>query len=288
MANYLFFVLFTAYNHAWNWKKFIVFTLANGFLALSFLPFFLYMVLYQRYNFVREFTPQPEHSFLMGVIIVFVVSFFAFKKTIMDKIADTGILKKEQFLFVAYLVLVPAFIFTLAYVISFVRPMITFRYLWPINAPFFFVLSAAFIFCISSRKKFAFAAPLLIYMFVVGLNGISPDIPGGGAEGFQEARAYIAADAAAHPDKKSVMLESAPENAAYYGFDPLPAYSADESYDVLYGLNDIFRLHEMETYEKMNAENIDTDNLLKIYFTYDYPQGDGDGRMIFKKYTQKR
>jgi hypothetical protein len=42
----------------------------------------------------------------------------------------------------------------------------------------------------------------------------------------------------------------------------------------------------MEMYEKMYAENIDADNLLKIYFDFDYPRGDGG--MIFKKYKQKR
>jgi hypothetical protein len=285
MANYLFFILFMAYHHAWDWKKFIVFTLVNGVLALSFLPFFLYMVLYQRYNFVREFTPSIGHGFLMGVIVVFSISFFAFRKTIMDKIADTGILKKEQLLFTAYIVLVPAFIFTLSYGISFFRPMITFRYLWPISAPFFFALAAVFIYCVQSRKELAFAAPLLVYMFAAGLNGINPDIPGRGAEGYREARAYIAADAAAHPDRKPVMLENAPQNAAYYGFAALPAYSAEESYDVLYGLNDIFHLHEMEMYENMERKNIDPGNMLKIFFDFDQPTGDGG--MIFKKYKTK-
>jgi hypothetical protein len=286
MANYVFFVLFMVCRHGWDWKKFILFTLANGLLALSFLPFFLYMVLYQRYNFVREFTPQPGHGFLMGTIVVFAVSFFVFRKTIMDRITEAGILKKEQHLFVAYIVLVPAFIFILSYVISFFRPMIAFRYLWPVNVPFFFALAAIFIFCISSQKKFAFAVPLLVHMFAVGLNGIIPDIPSGGTEGYKEARSYIAADAAAHPDRKPVMLENAPQNAAYYGFDPLPVYSVDESWDVLYGLNDIFDLHEIDIYEKMIEENINPDNLLKIYFDDEPPQGDGG--MIFKKYKQKR
>jgi hypothetical protein len=131
----------------------------------------------------------------------------------------------------------------------------------------------------------AFAAPFLVYVFAAGLNGIIPDIPSGGREGYKEARTYIAADVAAHPDRKPVMLENAPQNAAYYDFEALPAYSADESYDVLYGLNDIFHLHEMEMYENMERKNIDPGNMLKIYFDYDYPRGDGG--MIFKKYNPK-
>jgi hypothetical protein len=284
IANYLFFGVFMACRRVWNWKNFVVFTGVNIFLALTFLPFFLYMLLYQHYNFARDFVPQLGHGFLMGVIVVFALSFFVFRKTIVDMIHKTGMLKEKQCLFTAYIILIPAFIFTLSYGISFFRPMIAFRYLWPVNAPFFFALAAAGVFCVHSRGKLAFAVPLLVYMFAVGLNGIIPDIPSGGVEGYKEARAYIAKDAAAHPERKAVMLENAPQNAAYYGFEDLPAYSADESYDVLYGLNDIFHLHEMEMYEKMNREHINADNMLKIYFDYKYPRGDGG--MIFKKYKQ--
>jgi hypothetical protein len=286
MANYVVFVLWMACYHGWNRKKFIVFTLANGILALSFLPFFLYMLLHEHYNFVREFTPQIGHGFLMGVIAVFTAAFLVFRNRIRDKVKEAGILNQEQFLFVGYLVLVPTLIFTLSLVISFVRPLIAVRYLWPVNAPFFFALAAALVSCAASHKKWAFAAPLLVYMFVVGLNGIRPDIPGGGVEGYKQGRAYIAADAAAHPDRKSVMLENAPQNAAYYGFDVLPAYSAQESWDVLYVLNDIFRMHEMEMYDKMYAEHLDPDNMLKIYFTDEYSRGDGG--IIFKKYNPRR
>jgi hypothetical protein len=50
--------------------------------------------------------------------------------------------------------------------------------------------------------------------------------------------------------------------------------------------NDIFHLHEMEMYDKMYAEHLDADNMLKIYFDYKYPWGDGG--MIFKKYNPRR
>jgi hypothetical protein len=286
MANYAFFVLSMLYNHTWNRKRFIAFTLINIIIALSFLPFFLYMSIYQHYDFAREFGPSIGHGFLLGVIAVFAASFFVFRKTIMDKIRRMGLQRQEQLLFAAYNILIPAFVFTLSYGISFFRPMITFRYLWPINAPFFFALAALLVFCASSQKKYVFAAPLLVYMFAVGLNGIIPDIPSGGTEGYKEARAYIARDAAAHPDRVSVMLENAPQNAAYYGFEVLPHYTGDEPYDVLYVLNDIFHMHEMEMYENIRDKNIDTDDLLKIYFDYDYPRADGG--MIFKKYHNRQ
>jgi hypothetical protein len=285
MANFLFFVFFMAYNRAWNWKKFLVFIFGNVVIALSFLPFFLYMLFWKKYDFTRNFTPTIGHGFLFCVMVVFAAGFFIFRKAIMAKIREGILPKQEQVLFTSYIMLVPAFIFILSYGISFFKPMISFRYLWPINVPFFFALTAMLISCISSQRRLAFAAPLLVYMFAVGLNGIIPDIPGRGAEGYKEGRAYIAADAAAHPDRKSVMLENAPRNAAYYGFEVLPSYAEGEPYDVLYMLNDIFDLHEAVLYENMRIKNIQPDNLLKIYFECYTPRGDGG--VIFKKYKQK-
>ncbi|MDR1196134.1 MAG: glycosyltransferase family 39 protein [Endomicrobium sp.] len=289
MANYLFYIFFSIYRRAWNGKKFAAFTVVNVIIAVSFLPFFLYMLLYRQYNFTREFVPTIGHSFLFGVIIVFAVSAIVFKKTIINKIKDAGTQKPEQLLFTVYCLIIPAFIFTLSYVISFFKPMITFRYLWPINAPFFFALAGILVVFVSSyknNKKLKLAAPALIYMFAVGLNGIIPDIPSGGTEGYKEARSYIAADAAAHPNLKSVMLEDTRQNAAYYGFEALPAYSDNERYDVLYVLNNIFHMHEIEMYENMRRKNIGADDLLKVYFDYDYPRADGG--MVFKKYNRDK
>jgi hypothetical protein len=285
MANYLFYILCSVYRHAWNGKKFTAFTFINVIIALSFFPFFLYMLLDRHYNFAREFMPAIGHSFLFGVIIVFALSALVFKKAIIHKIKEAGLQKPEQFLFAVYCLIIPAFIFTMSYIISFFKPMIAFRYLWPVNVPFFFALAGILVVLVSSykNKKLKFAALALVYMLAVGLNGIIPDIPSGGTEGYKEARAYIAADAAAHPELKSVMLESTRQNAAYYGFEPLSSYSDSEPYDVLYILNDVFNMHEIEMYQDMRKKNINTDNLLKIYFDYDYPRADGG--MVFKKYN---
>ncbi|GHV32839.1 hypothetical protein AGMMS4952_23960 [Spirochaetia bacterium] len=136
--------------------------------------------------------------------------------------------------------------------------------------------------CIGSQQKLKFAVPFVVYMFIVGLNGIIPDIPSGGTEAYKEARAYIAADAAAHPDRKAAMLDNAPQNAAYYGFPDLSLYSPGSPVNVLYVYNDIFHMHEIEVYDDLRSHAINSKGMLKIYFDYDYPRADGG--MIFKKY----
>ena len=282
MANFLFFITLTLYQRQWQWRKAIGFAAGNIIIALSFLPYFFYMLFAKQYDFTREFRPGTGHFLVFFVILLFIAAFFVFRKEIINKHIEKIMPQNDQKSFTAYLLLTPAFIFMLAYVISFVRPMITFRYLWPINAPFCFALAAVGIFFIYRMQKSYLPAIILIYIFVVSLNGITPDIPSGGIDGYKEARAYIAADAAAHPEQKAVMLDNAPANAAYYGCQNLPSYAENTQADVLYVLNDIFNIHEMNMYDELRKQNINEDGMLKIYFDYKYPRGDGN--VIFKYY----
>jgi hypothetical protein len=282
MANFLFFVCGMMYRRAWNTKKFIGFFTANAVIAASFLPFFLYMVFQKRYNFEREFTPQTGHIFLFVIILVFLPCLFLCKnklKKLNFALCDNS---AESLYFAPYCILAPTFIFCFAFLISLVKPMITFRYLLPICAPYFFALAAVFISRAAIKSKYAFVEILLAYMVVAGLHRIIPDIPSGGTEGYKEARAYIAEDTAAHPERKAALLEDTSSIAAYYGYENMPVYRAGEQYDVIYVLNNIFHMHEIEMYKNIRDHKMDADNMLKIRFDYDYPRGDGG--VIFKKY----
>jgi 4-amino-4-deoxy-L-arabinose transferase-like glycosyltransferase len=284
MAIFFFYLLWLTYNKAWSLKPVMIFSIGNAIVAASFLPFFLYMLIYKNYDFSREFTPQIGHTFLFCVIVMLVLSFFVFKKELINACNKFKILNRQQSLFVLYITLIPVFIFILAYGVSFFKPMISFRYLWPINTSLMFALVAVIISAIGRQKKTRALEPVLIYIFAVGLNGIIPDIPSGGTEGYKEARAYIAADAAAHKNEKAAMLDNSPQSSAYYGFDVLPLYSADTPYDVLYVYNDIFNMHEIDMYDRMRSSDIDDNDVLKVYFDYTYPRGDGG--MIIKKYLK--
>jgi len=284
MANFLFFITLTLYQRQWKWRKAIAFTAGNVIIALSFLPYFLYMLFVEQYDFSRDFKPGAGHFLVFFVIVLFIAAFFVFKKELNRKFVEKILPQNDQKSFTAYLLLTPAFIFTFAYVISFIKPMIAFRYLWPISAPFCFALAAAGIFFIQGLTKWRFIMPLLVYMFIVGLNGITPDIPSGGIEGYKEARAFIAADAAAHPERRAAMLDNAPANAAYYGYPNLPSYAENTQADVLYVLNDIFNIHEINMYDELRKHNINEEDMLKIYFDYKYPRADGN--VIFKYYLK--
>jgi 4-amino-4-deoxy-L-arabinose transferase-like glycosyltransferase len=280
MANFLFYIALALYRRQWRWKTAMFFLAGNVFICISFLPYFLYMLLVMDNDFSREFSPGIGHFFVFLVIILFSAAFFIFRKEIAKKNLEAKILRDDQIPFAAYLLILPAFIFTLAFLISFVKPLIAFRYLWPISAPFCFALASAIIFSVHKLQKWRFITPLLVYMYVIGLNGIIPDIPSGGTEGYKQARAYIAADAEAHPGKKAVMLDNAPLNAAYYGFPNLPSFAQNAQADIIYIYNDIFRMHEMEMYDELKTLNPDDGRMLKIIFDYEYPREDGN--VIFK------
>jgi hypothetical protein len=280
MANFLFYITLMLYRRQWRWKTALFFFTGNVIIALSFLPYFFYMLLIVGNDFSREFSPGMGHSFVFIAILLFCAAFFIFRKEIVQKNFEAKILRNDQMPFAAYLLMLPAFIFILAYLISFVKPLITLRYLWPINAPFCFALAAIGIFCIHNLQKWRFITPLLVYMFIIGLHGLFPDIPSGGTEGYRQARAYIAADAAANPERQAVMLNNAPANAAYYGYPNMLSFTQNPQADVLYILNDIFEMHEIDMYDKLKALNINDGRMLKVYFDYEYPREDGN--VIFK------
>jgi len=284
MANFLFYAVLSLFYRQWQWKRALRFLAANVIVALSFLPYFFYMILFRNFDFKREFSPGAGHALVVVMILLFFASLFIFRKEIAKRIAEFKPPERNEQLLAAYLITLPAFIFILAFVISFVRPMIAFRYLWPISAPYCLALAACVIIffhagCFAVRKQ-RVVTPFLIFIFIVGLYGIIPDIPSGGTEGYREARAYIAADAAAHPGKKAAMLDNAPANAAYYRYPQLPLFVRDAGTDVLYVYNDIFKMHENDMYAAFRPLGLSDSRMLKVYFDYEYPRADGG--VIFK------
>ncbi|MCL2272777.1 MAG: glycosyltransferase family 39 protein [Treponema sp.] len=284
VANFLLFISYVLYQK--QWKKGIAFTAGNAVAVLSAFPYFYYMLFIRNHNFIHnDSKPGIEHFFVFFIIIIFAFIFIFCKNKMLDKYREKTI-KNDQYIFFVYLLAVPALIFSLSFIFSFFRMMISFRYLWPVSAPFGFAVSAIIVTYINKINKWPYLTVLLIYIFTVSFNGIMPDIPGRGIEGYKEARAYIAEDSAANPGKNSVMLNNAPANAAYYGYPNLPAYSENPDADVLYILNDIFYINENDMYNELQKNNIDCNNMLKIYFDIKYPRGDGN--VVFKIYLKPK
>ncbi|GHU08287.1 hypothetical protein FACS1894151_03940 [Spirochaetia bacterium] len=104
--------------------------------------------------------------------------------------------------------------------------------------------------------------------------------PGGNSGIYKEGRAYIAADAEAHPQLKSAMLDSGILFSDFYGFTGLQNYSDNPSADVVYVLNHPFHLDEWDMYHELSTADIGTMNLLKIRIS--------DDKVIFKCFAQER
>jgi hypothetical protein len=286
MANFLFYLVLTLYtrqrSHRRQWKEALCFAAGNIIIALSFLPFFLYMIFVRHYDFSRGLTPNAGHFLVFLAVLVLISAFFVFRKKTAQKNSAALIVTGDQAGFTAYLLLTPVFIFMLAFVISFFKPMISFRYVWPICAPFGFALAAAGIFLIQARQGWRFLTPLLVYVFVLGLSGITPDIPGGGFQYYKEGYSYIAADMAAHPERSAAMLNSVPAIAAYYRCPEPPVYAPPP--DVLYLDNTVdINWNEFFMYRRLRQSDIDDSRILKIYFART-AAGLSDGGIIFKKY----
>ncbi|MDR2481570.1 MAG: glycosyltransferase family 39 protein [Spirochaetaceae bacterium] len=280
MANFLFFICNMICQRQWNGKRFFGFLAVNAVIAASFLPVFWYLVFQKGYNFKRNLAPGAGHIFLLAVVIAALSCFFLFK----DKLQKLNFLicnnRTESLRFAPYCILLPAFMFCCAFLISLVKPLISIRRFWPICAPYFFALAAVFISRIAD--KYRFLKILFAYMVIAGLHRLTPDLPAGGTEGYREARAYIAADAAAHPERKAALLTDTSPIAAYYGYEELPVYRKGEQYDVLYVLHGVYSMNETDMYETLHIHKMDADNMLKIRFDYDFPRGDGN--VIFKKF----
>jgi hypothetical protein len=273
MANFSFYCIYEAHNKTLVPKKLLLFLAGNLIAALSFMPYFLYQLVIGKLGFQADDLPGIEHIALMLIIMILAFYIYVFRRKISLKFLSSG-----QAAFFLYVLFIPAMIFSLSFFISFVRPIVSFRYLLPVSFPFFLAMCAILISLCGTNRKMRYLAIFLVWALLLALYEGKAGIPGGGYAFYREARAFIAADAAAHPDKKSCMLDNAPENAAYYGYDPLPKYLPDSDYDVLYVYNDIFSMNESDQRKMLWENNLFDNNILVII--------PDDEVAIFKKYLR--
>lgn len=168
--------------------------------------------------------------------------------------------------------------FTLSFLISFVKPMVNFRYLMPVSFPFFLAFGAILISAVKRNQKLKYLCVFLVWAISLSCYEGKAGIPGGGYASYRQARAFIAADAASHPDKKSAMLDNAPDHGRYYGYHDIPKYEPESDNDVLYVFNPMFHMNETEQHEQMRLHDINEDDMLIII--------PNDEVVIFKKYLK--
>ncbi|QQO09457.1 glycosyltransferase family 39 protein [Breznakiella homolactica] len=275
MANFIFYCLYMVSQKRFIWKKGLFFFLGNCIIAVSFLPFFFYQISVKKYFFERDFPIQPDFLLLLAIIAVLAAILFIYRK----KLNLNRILPSSKGMFFSYTVYVPIALFVLAFFVSLVRPMLAYKYLLPITFPFFISLIAMMLTMARRHHILKYGFVFLLWAAAASLYTGQARIPGGGYGSYKESRAYIAADAAAHSDKKSAMLDPAPDLAQYYGFDVMSAYEQNESFDVLYVFNRAFRMNEYEMYSELSKYNLTDENTLKIY--------PNDEVVVFKKILSK-
>jgi hypothetical protein len=259
MANFVFYCVY-CFLQKERIGSILKFLAANIIIALSFMPFFLYKIFVEHYNFKRDFTIRPDHSFIFALFTFLMIIAFINRK----KIASFSFIADGKKIGWAYILSIPAFIFMLSFLISIKNPMIAYRYLMPINYPFLLSIAAAAIVALPKNKAGVTAQILLGLLLGNSLYGSKADIPGGGYEYYRESRRFITLDAEAHPEQKACMLDNAPHLAAYYHEPEMPLYKPDERYDVVYVFNREFDMHEHQMYDALFKAGLDDTNMLKI------------------------
>jgi hypothetical protein len=88
MANFIFFCLYEGFTKTFKLKKILAFFAGNILIALSFLPFFLYQILVEHYNFQRDFTVlRIDYVLILIVIIIFTALAVIYrKKIVLDRL----------------------------------------------------------------------------------------------------------------------------------------------------------------------------------------------------------
>lgn len=225
ISNFIFYILYHSFSDSFKIKPFLQFLLANIFIAVSVLPFFLYQVFVRNYYFDRARTGDFTE---LAVIFIVIALFSFFALYFRTRIAQSGFFtNKRQLAFCLYTVFMPCAIFVLAFIISFVKPMISFHYIMPASLVFLLIAFSLFVYICGRHPKLKYFCALFIWTFSGALSetgyGFGSDsLHGDKRDAYKEAREYIAMDAAAHPGYISAMLDNAPDIAAYYGYTDMP------------------------------------------------------------------
>jgi uncharacterized membrane protein len=274
MANFVFYLFYRCSSRQFRVKDFFLFLAGNILIALSFMPYFLYQLLIRHNSFERDYAIRADYVLIFLITAVFSVIGIKYQK----KFEANKTLGTCQKSFILYAVSVPVLIFVLAFVISFFKPLIDYRYLLPVSFPFFALIMAVFIYLLEKYKTGRYAALVLVWVFSFFLYDGKARIPGGGYEYYKESRAYISADIKAHPEREAAILDNLSHIARYYGEPDIPEYRSGSSADVVYVFNDIFDMHEEMMYDELRKRGLDDANMLKIV--------PSDKIVIFKKYMK--
>jgi 4-amino-4-deoxy-L-arabinose transferase-like glycosyltransferase len=283
-SNFLFYIVHHADKKDLNPGKVFFFLAGNIIIALSLLPFFLYTALAQAvlnpsFNSIIEDVGLQFSPVVAGTVI-FIPLYLYLRKTALEK----GVFSERLCFLSDYTVFTLLVVFFQAFLISLYRPILRWRYL-SLCFPFFLIFLAVaierlpFLPIAASKNTIAKIYKLLpcflVFLIILGLYEMSPG--GDAPDYYKESRTWISADAAAHPQVKSAMLDNCENYAEYYGLSQLPTYTKNSGYEVLYILDEPLAMTEWQMYDRLRRAEIPAENLLKIWIN--------DEKLIFKIYN---
>ncbi|MDR2304054.1 MAG: glycosyltransferase family 39 protein [Treponema sp.] len=273
MTNFVFYILYMLKDREHGKKKILLFFLENIVIGIFFLPYFLLTSL-NRALLDTGFNTQisrPTLEFYIAFLCIagFLLLFLYFKKTGAPLFLGES---REQTPFFDYILVTPACIFLIAFVFSFLRPVISWKYL-VVCLPFIMIavslVGTDFIF----RRNFVIPGIVLSYAFLIVLYQAEP---GGNYDVYKANQIYITSDIEAHP-QRSASLIGKPEYIDFYRLPRFPLYAEDGSADIVY-INPVYA-DEQETYEILARSSLNDSGLLKII--------SDDRRVIFKKFLRR-
>jgi uncharacterized membrane protein len=270
-ANFVVYILFS--RRKFNLKNFFFFFLSNLIIACSFLPFFV-LNSFQNALADSSFNNNIEKpSGLFILTAVFVLFLLIVYKFIENKYCKNGKFSKN-FHLVKYCGLSAGLIFLTAFFISFLRPVLIWRYL-AICIPFIITIALEILVYISEKIKHKFVIPFVFWMLLSCLY----DSQGAGKTcSFKEELAFIAKDIQNSKDYRCALLsEQDVFSAGLYNYT-IPLYTKNTWYDVLYLPNDPLKMGENDIIDQLNLYKIKYSNILKIRVN--------DERVVYKILTK--
>jgi hypothetical protein len=260
MANFIFYCgyCFIKKTAVKNIFKFLA---VNIIIAVSFMPFFIYKLFIDRYDFSRsDCVIQLDHVIIFVVFAVFGILAFIHR----GKISSVSFVADNKKTGWAYIFCITVLIFMLSFLISIAKPMIRYHYLLLTTCPFLLAVAAAVIAALPKNKTGIAAQIILCLLMGNALYWGKSDIPGGRYDFYRECYRFITLDTEAHSGQNAAMIDNAPRLAAYYHEPLLPLYASENTYDVVYGFQQGFESGEKTMYDAFSDAGLSGSSTLKI------------------------
>jgi len=262
-SNFLFFILYSVTKKSFSWKNTVLFFICHLIIALSLSPYFIFTAFNQALlnsNF-NAWIKKPSGSMIIiaAIIPVFMILYIYLRSTMFKKNASS-----PSYDLVDYLVFSLSTVFLIAFGVSMLyRPILSARYLiilYPFLIAFLAVIFAQILPGITSKYAYAVCA---VFMFLWLVNGYETN-RGGSSSVFRESLAFIAHEAAAHPERTSLELSpySYYRLEHFYGYNTVSPYSPGDNYDVLF-FNPLHR-SQKAMFATLNNLAINQNSVLKI------------------------